>query len=82
MPDQGATVTMAVEAVQLFVSLVSTTLLKSSAQASRKYVLGEVDVGMVTVTVPDWLAPGASAETARVPDRSLSPAPFPPSSVR
>src|SRR5262245_36987202 len=67
-------VTGVAEAVQLFVSLISTTLLWSSAQASRKYVLSGVEVGIVTTTVPDWLAPGARAATARLPDRSLSPA--------
>ena len=34
--NQGVTVTVVLEAVQLFVSLVSTTVLESSAQASRK----------------------------------------------
>src|SRR5262245_6840049 len=72
--DQGVMVTEMLEARQLFASLVSTTLPRSSAQARRKYVLGGVDVGTVTVTVPDWLAPDARPGTARFPVRSVSPA--------
>ena len=34
--DQGLTVTVVLEALQLFVSLVSATLLESSAQATKK----------------------------------------------
>jgi hypothetical protein len=79
---QGVTVTVVLEAVQLLDSSVSTTVFGASAQASRKYVLSGVAAGMVTVTVPEWLAPAARAGTPRFPVRSVSPALFTASSER
>ena len=74
--------TVVLEAVQLLVSLVSTTVFGPSAQASRKYAVSGVAAGMVTVTVPEWLPPAARAGTPRLPVRSGSPALFTASSER
>jgi len=71
------TVTMAPGvAMQLFASLVSTAVLPLSAHARRKYVLRAADAGMVTVMVPELLAPASSAGTPRLPVSRMSPASF------
>ena len=52
--------------VQLLVSFVSFTRLVPSAQASTKYVLIGVVVGITSVTAPLFVAPAASAGTLRI----------------
>src|SRR5215475_3946443 len=72
-----ATVTIAAgEPLQLLPSSVSATAARSSAHASRKYVLSGVVAGIVTIAVPEWLASGASAGTARAPVNKMSPGPL------
>src|SRR5262245_10052924 len=56
-----------VAAVQLFVSLVSFTAARSSAQPNRTYVPAGVPVGIVTVAVTVEKAFGASGGMARAP---------------
>ena len=73
---------MVLEGVQLLVSLVSITTFVLSAQASKKYALGAVAAGMVTVTVPEWLAPAVRPGTVRLPVSIVSLVLFTGSSER
>ncbi len=63
----SVTCTVRVEAMQLFVSLVSFTAFKSSAQARRKYVPNAAVLGTLTVTEPVELPDLARPGTARLP---------------
>src|SRR5262249_17404370 len=78
----GVTITVLADALQLLLSSVSTTVRPPSAHARRKYVFGTAEIGIVSVTVPVWLAPAARPGTERLPVNSVSPALFTASSER
>jgi hypothetical protein len=78
----ATTLTSVVDARQLFVSLLSVTLSRSSAHATRKYTPRAVDVGTVTSTDPFRETPGDKFSTVRLPVRRIAELSLAPSTER